>query len=159
MYIHAGRQWISMVSGEPSKDVISKNNTARQSATHILKVSDNHYQQAWNAVRHSSHSHTGEPEIAMVSKIEMQRHGNHLLSEEISAGIMSRLGTQWGTKATHKLESQEQVLSTSLECKKAWQPLTLWRAKDRCHQQAWSTARYCRYSLSGESRAGIISRL
>ena len=83
-----------MVSEEPSKDVISKNNTARQSATHILKVPDNHNQQTWNAVRHSSHSHTEEPEIAMVSKIEMQRHGSHSLSEELSAGIISRLETQ-----------------------------------------------------------------
>ena len=39
------------------------------------------------------------------------------------------------------------------------QPLTVWRAKDRQHQQVWNTARCWSHSLPGEPRTGIISRL
>ena len=86
-------------------------------------------------------------------------HHSHSLPGEARTGIVSRLETQQGTAATHILESQEQALSAGQKHSKAPQPLTFWRAKDRHCQQARNTAGHNNYSLSGEQRTGIVSRL
>jgi hypothetical protein len=60
------------------------------------RAKDKHHQQAWNTIRHGSHSLPEEPRI----------------------GIISRLQTQQGTTATHFLKSQEHASSGgSKHCK------------------------------------------
>ena len=63
-----------------------KHSKAQQPLTN-WRVDDRNPQQAGNTARNSSHSPTGEQ----------------------TAGIISRLETQQGTVATHRLESQDQV--------------------------------------------------
>src|SRR6266403_2029764 len=62
-------------------------------------------------------------------------------------------------EATHKLESQGQVLSAGSKSSSPWKPLTPWRAKDRCCQQGPNPAHHGSHSLSGEPRTCIISRV
>jgi hypothetical protein len=90
-----------------------KHSKAQQPLTY-WRAKDRHCQQAQNMARHSSHSHSGESRT----------------------GIISRLETQQGSAATHRLESQGQVLSAGLKHSKAQQPLTGWRVKDKHYQQA-----------------------
>ena len=101
------------------------------------RAKNRHHQQAWYTARHSSHSHTEEPRT----------------------GIISRPDTQQDTAASHILESQGQASSAGLIQSKTQQPLTLWRAKNRHHQQAWYTARHSSHSHTREPRTSIISRL
>ena len=103
----------------------------------LWRAEDRLHQQALNAARHGSHSQTGE-----------QR-----------TGFISRLQTQQGMAATHKLESRGQASSAGFKHSKTWQPLTGWRAEDRLHQQASNTARHASHSHPGEQRTSIISRL
>ena len=132
-------------SGEPKMNTISRFN--RKACSHILghqlrfgqwRAKDRGHQHAWDTARHSSHSLSGE-----------QRTGI----------IISRLETQQRTAGTHSLESRGQASSASLIHSKIQQALTLWRSEDRHHQQARNTARHSSYSLPGEQRTGIISRL
>ena len=82
------------------------------------------------------------------------------------------------TKTTHFLKSKREKSSTGLKHSKILKPLTNWGAKcrhdqearhcchshagesrigkNRHHQWAWSTANYCRYSLSKGARLSII---
>ena len=113
-----------------------KHSKAQQPLTN-WSTEDRHHQQSSKTARHSSHSPTGE-----------QR-----------TGIISRLGTQKGTAATHKLEGRGQTSSAVLKHSKAQQPLTNWRVEDRHHQEASNTARHSSHSQTGEQKTGIISRL
>src|SRR6266404_5813826 len=60
---------------------------------------------------------------------------------------------------THQLESQGQSSSAGLKSSSPWKPLTVWRAKDRHHQQGPNSAHHGSHSLPGEVRTGIISRV
>jgi hypothetical protein len=66
---------------------------------------------------------------------------------------------QQDTTTTHNLKSQGQASSAGYNCSKAPQPLTDWRAKGRHHQQDRVAARHYTYSLPGEPRTSIISKL
>ena len=66
----------------------------------------------------------------------MAEHRILSLPREQRTGLISRLETQQGMEATHKLERKGQALSAGLKCSKTWQPLTNWREKDKHHQWA-----------------------
>ena len=89
----------------------------------------------------------------------LARHHSHSLPGEPKTGIVSRLKTQQGTTATHRLESQRQALLAGQKHSKAPQPLTFWRAKDRHCQQARNIARHHSHSPTEEPRTGIFNRL
>ncbi len=72
---------------------------------------------------------------------------------------MSRVQLQLTTKATHFLESQEQVSSAGSKYSSPPKPLTIWRAKDRCHKQGPNTAHHQNNSQTGETGTGIMSRI
>src|SRR6266404_5120198 len=59
---------------------------------------------------------------------------------------------------THQLESQGQSSSAGLKSSSPWKPLTVWRAKDRHHQQGPNSAHHGSNSLPGEPRTGLVSR-
>ena len=84
-----------------------KHNKTQQSLT-LWRANDRDYQQLKNTVSYSSHSPTGEPRTA----------------------IVSRLRTQQDTAATHSLKNQGQTLLAALKYSKPQQPLTNWRAKE-----------------------------
>ena len=106
---------------------------APQPLTH-WRAKDKYYQQARIVTRHHRHSLSGEPNIGMISKLELQqsitaltfwrakdrhhqqariaaRNHNHSQAAEPRIGIISRLELQQGTTATHTLESQGQTSS------------------------------------------------
>ena len=60
----------------------------------------------------------------------MARKHSYSLSEEPRTGIVSRLETQQGTIATHKLESQGQTLS-AYNTARHYSHLTFWRVKEK----------------------------
>src|SRR6266702_3269333 len=96
----------------------------------------------------------------IVSRLETQRgtaatHRLERRGQASSAGLKK----QRGTGATHLLESRRQVSSAGLKRRDVPQPLTPWRAKDKCHQQASNAARPSSHSPSGEPRTGVISKL
>jgi hypothetical protein len=91
-----------MTNKEARMGIVSRQYTAGQLATHILKNQDKRQLQALKAARHDSYSPTGEPK----------------------AGIFNWLKMQQGTAATHFLERQRQAPSAGLKCSKAQQPLT-----------------------------------
>src|SRR6266404_4486911 len=62
-------------------------------------------------------------------------------------------------KAAHQLESQRQASSAQSNSSSPQKPLTLWRAKDRHHQQGPNPAHHRSHSLPGEPRTGIVSRV
>ena len=76
------------------------------------RAKNRHDQQTWNKAMHCSLSQPEDPRTGMISRLE----------------------TQQGTAATHSLESQRQAWSVGLKHRKALQPLTDWRTKDR-HDQ------------------------
>src|SRR6266404_830737 len=101
------------------------------------RAKDRCCEQAQNAAHHRSHSLPGEPRTGVVSRVKMQLT----------------------TEATHKLESQGQALSAWSKCSSPQRPLTIWRAKDRCCKQGQYAAHHRSYSLPGEARKGIVSRV
>src|SRR6266702_2462862 len=149
------------LSGEPRTGVVSRlEMQPRTAATHVLesrgqassvglkrshawqpltnwRAEDKRRQQARNAATHGSHSHPGEPRTGVVSGIE----------------------TQPPTAATHNLESRGQASLVGLKRSHAWQPLTIWRAKDRRRQRARNAATHGSHSRSGEPRTGVVSGL
>src|SRR6266404_78427 len=90
------------------------------------RAKDRHHQQGQNPADYRSHSHTREPRT----------------------GIVSRVKIQLTTEATHQLESQGQALSAGSKSSSPWEPLTSWRAKDRCHQQGRNPAHHENHSRS-----------
>src|SRR6267378_639397 len=101
------------------------------------RAKDRHYQQSANPAHHGSHSPTGEPRT----------------------GVISRVQIQLTMEATHKLENQGQASSAGSKSSSPWKPLTGWRAKDRHCQQGPNPAHHRSYSLSGDPRTGIVSRV
>ncbi len=83
----------------------------------------------------------------------------HSLSGDPRTGIVSRVQIQLTTEATHTLESQGQALSAGFKSSSPWKPHTIWRAKDRHHQQCPNTAHHGSHSHPGESRIGVVSRV
>ncbi len=75
------------------------------------------------------------------------------------AGVISRAQIHLTTKATHHLESQGQALLAGSKSNSPQKPLTLWRAKDRCHQQGPNPAHHRSHSHPEEPRTGIVSRV
>src|SRR6266571_3618020 len=114
----------------------SKRSEAPQPLT-SWRAEDGGRQQARNAARHRSHSRTGEPRTAVVSRLETQR----------------------GTAATHFLESRGRPSSAGSKRSEAPQPLTHWRAEDSRRQQARNAARHRSHSPPGEPRTAVVSRL
>src|SRR6267378_2534917 len=86
-------------------------------------------------------------------------HGSHSLSGKPRTGVVSRVQIQLTMEATHKLESQGQVLSAGSKSSSPWKPLTFWRAKDRCCQQGPNPAHHGSHSQTGEPRTGVVSRV
>ncbi|KAH9000679.1 hypothetical protein EDB86DRAFT_3242436 [Lactarius hatsudake] len=148
----------------------SKRSQASQPLTN-WRAEDRRRQQARNVARHRSHSRTGEPRTGVVSRLETQRgivvthqlesrgQASHSLPGEPRTGVVSRLETQRDIAATHGLESQRQASSAGSKRSEASQPLTLWRAENRRHQQARNAARHRSHSLPGEPKTGVVSRL
>src|SRR6266404_1041711 len=124
------------------------------------RAKDRHNQQSQNPAHHRTHSHPEEPRT----------------------GVVSRVKIQLTTEPTHILESRGQVLSAGSKSSSPRNPLTFWRAKDRCHQQGSKSSspqnpltfwrakdRHCQqgqnpahhetHSHSGEPRTGIVSRV
>ena len=122
--------------GEPRTGIVSRLETQQgTTATHFLesqgqaltvgqkhskapqpltswRANDRHCQQARNTARHYSHSLPGEPMTGIVSRLETQQGttATHRLESQGTV-IVSRLETQQSTTATHILESQGQALS------------------------------------------------
>src|SRR6266404_2027548 len=61
-------------------------------------------------------------------------------------------------EATHRLESQGQVLSAGSKSSLPQKPLTNWSAKDRCCQQCPNT-HHRTHSPPGEPRTGVVSSI
>ncbi len=91
-----------------------------------------HHQQGPNPAHHGSHSPTGEPRTAIISRAQVQltTEATHFLEGRGQA--LSAVQIQLTTKATHQLES---------------------------HQQCPNPAHHRNHSLTGEPRIGIISGL
>ncbi len=87
------------------------------------------------------------------------RDGSQSLPGEPRTGVVSGLETQPPTAATHFLESRGQASSVDSKRSHPRQPLTFWRAEDRCRQQARNAATDGSHSRPGEPRTGIVSGL
>ncbi len=114
----------------------SKSSSPRKPLT-SWRAEDRHCQQGQNPAHHGSHSQTGEPRTAIVSRVKIQ------LTME----------------ATHKLESRGQPLSAGSKSSSPWKPLTNWRAKDRHCQQGQNLTHHGSHSQTGEPSTGIVSRV
>ena len=93
--------------------------------------------------------------MIIVSRFWKQSKSSHLHAREPSTTIFSRLENK-ASSATHKLESQGQSFSASLETQQT-QSLTTWRAKHIHFQQAWKQSKSS-HSPSKEPRTTIFSR-
>ncbi len=71
---------------------------------------------------------------------------------------MSRVQMQLTMEATHKLESRGQASSVGYKCSSPWNPLTIWRDKNRHCEQGTDAAHHESHSLSGEPRTSVVSR-
>src|SRR6266702_927298 len=129
---------MSMISGESRTGVISryKKQQDRQPLTD-WRAEDRRRQQPSNPASHGSHSPTGEPRT----------------------GVGSSLQTPRATAATHGLESRGQASSAAFKPSEPRQPLTSWRAEDRCRQQPSNPASHGSHSRPGEPRTVVVSGL
>ena len=93
--------------------------------------------------------------MTIVSRFWKQSKSSHLHAREPSTTIFSRLENK-ASSATHKLESQGQSFSASLETQQT-QLLTTWRAKHIHFQQAWKQSKSS-HPPSKEPRTTIFSR-
>ena len=130
MNIHASRQGMILISGEPrtASSAGLKHSKAWLPLT-SWRAEDRHHQQVWNTARHGSHSLPGEQRTGIVTSLKHNkawqpltiwraedrhhqqawnttRHGSHSLAGEQRTGIFSRLETQYCMEATHFLESR-----------------------------------------------------
>src|SRR6266404_3744042 len=101
------------------------------------RAKDMHHQQGQNPAHHRTHSPTGEPRTCIISRVKIQLT----------------------TEPTHQLESQGQVSSAGSKSSSPQNPLTNWRAKDRCCQQGQNPAHHGTHSPTGEPRTGIVSKV
>src|SRR6266404_2655472 len=62
-------------------------------------------------------------------------------------------------EATHVLKSQGQASLAGSKSSSPQKPLTIWRAKDRHCQQGQNPGHHRSYTLSGEPRTDVISRV
>src|SRR6266404_5908289 len=74
-------------------------------------------------------------------------------------GVVSRVKIQFTMEVTHFLESQGQASSAGSKSSSPQKPLTLWRARDRCHQQGQNPAHHGSHSHPGGWRTGIVSKV
>ncbi|SRR6266404_5063395 len=75
------------------------------------RAKDNHCQQGLNAAHHRSHSPSGEPRMGMSAGSKfIAHHKSHSLSGEPREDVVRRVKMQLTAEATHRLESQGQVL-------------------------------------------------
>lgn len=148
-------------------------------ATHFLKSQQKYHQQVWCTVRHNSYSQSIVPEEVSLVNLKCSRAWQPLTCWRAKDIYCQHALYLRGTVATYSLESQ-QMPSADLKYSSAQQPPTNWRArtcivaglkrarhnshslseepKERCQHQAWIT-RLGSYSLSRESRTGIVRRL
>ncbi len=77
-------------------------------------------------------------------------HQSHSLSKEPKTCVISRVQIQLATKAAHYLESQGPLLSAGSKSNSPLKPLTVWRAKESCHQQGPNTSHYQSHSQAAE---------
>lgn len=181
MHTHAGTQWISMISGEPSRGVLSKTKTQKcrqlltfwRSQTGIVNRLE--MQQGFTV----THQLNRWGQVSLTGQ-KSTRHDSLSLAKGQRTGIVSRLEGLKGTAEIHILQSQRQALlvelrcsqkqqpltswkrqeqewSVGLKCSKAQQQLTDWRTKDRHDQQAWKSARLSSHSQAEKSRIGVLS--
>src|SRR6266702_4133605 len=114
----------------------SKPSEATQPLT-SWRAEDSRRQRARNPASHRSHSPTGEPRTAVVSRLEKQQ----------------------ATAATNPTESRGQPSPSGSKPSEPPQPLTSWRAEDSRRQQARNVVSHRSHSLTGEPRTAVVSRL
>ncbi len=122
----------------------SKSSSPQKPLT-LWRAKDRHCQQGQNPAHHGSHSLSGEPRTAVVSRVEIQlttltnwtaedschqqgqnlaHHGSHSRSGQTRTAIISRVKIRLTTEATHKLQSRGQALSARLKSSSPQKPLT-----------------------------------
>ena len=147
---------LSMISEKAL--LAGKNHSKVQQPLTFWKAKDRHYQQARVAARHQSHSPSEKSRTNIISWLELQQGTTvaHSLKSQGQAWSAKNVARDHGH--SHPREPR-QAWSAGENCSKVQQPLTSWKVKGRDHQQTKIAAKHHSYSLSGEPRTGMISRL